>query len=108
MKTHWRGFKGGKGWFTVCCHAASAATLLVDDEDALTCLPCRKKRGLPAIDAPPRISKRELQDWDRDPTQAFDVECIRGLIAEVRALKAECDLFETQFYQYRAKAKLEA
>ena len=103
MKAHWRGFKGAKRWFTVCGHAASAATLLVDDEDALTCLPCRKKRGLPAIDEPPRILKGELRDWERDPTQAFDVDCIRRLIAEIRTLRAERDLFEAQAYQYRAK-----
>ena len=97
------GSRGSKSWFKACGHAVSAATLLVDDEDALTCLPCRKKRGLPAIDAPPRILKRELRDWDRDPTQAFDVECIRGLIAEIKTLRAERDLFEVQAYQYQGK-----
>ena len=40
------------------------------------------------------VLKRELQEWSRDPTLAFDFDCIKRLIAEIRALKAERDLIE--------------
>ena len=86
LKTHWASEQNTETIKITTCGHSLRGLHIVNDYDALTCKPCRRKRGLLDLGLP---TQKQLAAWERDPGMAFDYDAIRSLLAQI---KADCFL----------------
>ena len=84
---------------TLCGIPRSRRPYIVDDDESLTCNPCRKKRGLPTAAIP---TQTQLAEWRRDPGGAFDYGHIEALLRLLDVYKQQALFYEARCYQLEA------